>query len=125
MPDTIGNQLPQPDRIRGWLVFDHLPDDLQKAEDSTRFADAGALHTIGNPIGHVGGGITYRPNRLVRTVTGTELILLEHLGYDTAKVTQTVVRGRHRSWPCLEDTPRPPEERTRLKEAGYTDHLPN
>ncbi len=96
MPDTIGNQLPQPDRIRGWLVFDHLPADLQKAEDSTRFADAGALHTIGNPIGHVGGGITYRPSRLVRTVTGAELILLEHLGYDTAKVTQTVVRGRHR-----------------------------
>lgn len=103
-PEGIGSQLPMPDH-RGWLTFDALPDDLRRAEDSTRWCD-------------------YESPKLVRPVTATELVLLEHLGYDTSPVTQTVCRHRNRSWPVLEATPRTPEERKILRSAGYTDALP-
>lgn len=105
-PTEIGTQLPQPDRLRGWLVFDHLPAELQRIEDQTRWAD-----------------MRERGQR-VRPVTGTELLLLEHLGHDTSRVTQTVVYGRHRSWPTLEDAPRPRSQRKYLRDNGYTDNLP-
>lgn len=104
MTDAIGKQLPQPDH-RGWLTFEHLPDHLLRAQDSTRWND-------------------YENPKLVRPVTDTELVLLQHLGYDTSGVTQTVCRHRHRSWPCLESTPRTPEERKILRAAGYADALP-
>lgn len=38
MTAAVGAQLAQPDP-RGWLAFDHLPDDLQRTEDSTLAAD--------------------------------------------------------------------------------------
>ena len=120
-PDEIGQQLPQPDPLRGWLVFDHLPDHLQRAEDTTRMADSGGVNT-GHALSHVGIGVV--TSRRVRPVTGTEILLLEHLGHDTTHVTQTVVAGRHRSWPCLESTRRTTQQAKALRDAGYTDPIP-
>ena len=105
MTNQIGAQLPQPDRLRGWLTFSSLPDDLQKTEDETRWADM-REHAAA-----------------VRPVTATELALLEHLGYDTSRVTQTVVHGRHRCWPTLEPA-RSADQRRTLQRLGYTDQLP-
>ncbi|HCS59063.1 MAG TPA: hypothetical protein DIW80_19465 [Gordonia polyisoprenivorans] len=103
--EQIGPQLAQPDRIRGWLVFGHLPPDLQKSEDQTRWAD---MRERAAPV---------------RPVTGAEILLLEHLGYDTTRVTQTVVHGRHRCWPTLE-LPRTRKQANALRKLGYTDPIP-
>ena len=104
-PSGIGAQLRQPDRLRGWLVFDHLPPDMQTAEDETRYADM---------------RIT---SARVRPATATELALLAHLGYDTSGVTQTVADGRYRFWPTLEDGPLTTGARANLLARGYTDPL--
>lgn len=86
------NQLPQPDP-RGWLVFDApLPDDLQRAEDSTAAADYDRRR-FGRQI--------------QRPATEAERTLLEHLGHVLPDDLTTVVSFkstscRHRSWPQLE-----------------------
>jgi hypothetical protein len=90
--DTIGAQFPQPDP-RGWLVFDQLPDDLQKAEDSTAAADFDRRRFS---------------RGLQRPATAAERILLEHLGYQLPEelithVTYKSTSVRNRTWPVLEE----------------------
>jgi hypothetical protein len=90
----MGSQKPQPDP-RGWLVFDRLPNDLQRSEDSRSDAD-----------------ITYQRTRnwggpWSRSATQTERVLLEHLGFELPADLKTRVHYltpgvRHRSWPQLE-----------------------
>ncbi len=63
----IGAQLPQPDP-RGILVFEHLPTDLQRAEDSRLDADRTHHHQTRTPSWN-------------RPATDTERTLLTHLGY--------------------------------------------
>lgn len=93
------NQLPQPDP-RGWLAFDApLPDDLQRAEDSTAAAD----------YDHRRFG-----RQIQRPATNAEKTLLTHLGYvlpnepdEPPLITVvTFVTGvvRNRRWPQLEIT---------------------
>jgi hypothetical protein len=90
MPDTIGNQLPQPDP-RGWLVFDApLSDELQRAEDATQhhdFCNGGdaAWHTGRDPV--TGCWIDY----FDRPATDTERTLLAHLGYGVPDTLTTRV----------------------------------
>jgi len=92
---TIG---PQMDRAaqgtdpRGWLVFHWLPDDLQRAEDSTAVNDRDQM----------------RPRGFERPATDTERTLLAHLGYQLPDELVTVVRYRtrgvrNRRWPQLEE----------------------
>jgi len=93
MTDTIGNQLPQPDP-RGWLVFTSLPDDLQRAEDSTAAADFDRRRF---------GLVLQRP------ATDAERTLLGHLGYDlpadlTTHISYTSWSTRNRRWPQLEES---------------------
>ena len=93
MTDSIGNQLPQPDP-RGWLVFSSLPDDLQRAEDSTAAADFDRR---------------LFSRTIQRPATDTERLLLEHLGYPVPTELTTYVRYltesvRHRSWPALKES---------------------
>lgn len=92
MTDAIGPQKPQPDP-RGWLVFDHLPPDLQAAEDATAHADYERAMATGN-------GIHTRP------ATPTERLLLEHLGLElpdelTTMVVSQTKGTRLRRWPQL------------------------
>ena len=88
----IGNQLPQPDP-RGWLAFDALPDDLQRAEDSTAAADFDRRRWA---------------RTLQRPATDAERTLLTHLGHDdlpedlTTHVTYKTLSVRNRRWPQLE-----------------------
>lgn len=97
-PDTgvIGNQLPQPDP-RGWLVFDQLPDELQRAEDSTLMADQDYAEATRYS----------RSGRYVRPATDAERTLLQHLGYQVPDKLRTHVEFatnhvRRRRWPALE-----------------------
>jgi hypothetical protein len=89
MTDTIGNRIS--DRYRGWLVFDHLPDDLQRQEDSTHDRD---IHD--------------ERRWFERPATDAERTLLAHLGFelpdDLATYVEHVVRGSivRRRWPALE-----------------------
>jgi hypothetical protein len=96
----IGEQYPQPDK-RGWLVFTSLPDDLQRAEDSTQFADVGrasrgewwspelwgvetraeAHQKVDEAIEVIGDAAKPAWGRFVRPATDTEKTLLTHLGY--------------------------------------------
>jgi hypothetical protein len=100
MSDTIGEQYPQPD-ARGWLVFHGLPDDLQRAEDSTQYADLGragrgdwwdpalwgvqtraeAHQKVDEAIEVVGDAARPAWGRFTRPATPTERLLLQHLGY--------------------------------------------
>ncbi|MCZ0732215.1 hypothetical protein [Mycolicibacterium iranicum] len=103
MTDTIGAQRVG-DR-RGWLVFEHLPDDLQNAEDTTQAHD-----------------FTWRGNQLLREydparghvvrffnrpATLAERTLLTHLGHELPETLYTRVEYltetlRQRRWPQLE-----------------------
>ena len=107
MSDSIGPQVIDP--YRGWLVFQCLPPDLQRAEDSTQAAD-----------------FTRDPRRMtryydrdervaywLRDATAAEQALLTHLGYtlpaegDDDYPLQTWVSYatgtlRRRTWPALE-----------------------
>lgn len=111
MTDTIGPQVDDP--WRGWLVFESLPADLQRAEDSTQHADAERLRGC-YPV-------TWRYDSdaetwyFEREATDAEQTLLTHLGYtlpvegDDGYPLQTRVSYktetlRHRSWPALETT---------------------
>ena len=91
MTDQIGAQLPQPDP-RGWLVFDHLPADLQNAEDSRAAADYDRSKD---------------QQRFTRPATEAECTLLAHLGFVIPTVLDTHVQYdtpaiRTRRWPTLE-----------------------
>ena len=79
---------------RGWLVFEYLPDDLQRAEDSTLVNDRDKARLF-KPRGHT------------RAATTAEIELLGHLGYDIPVGLETVVSWpsracRRRRWPVLE-----------------------
>jgi hypothetical protein len=92
--NTIGPQMQRASEgtdPRGILVFHWLPDDLQRAEDSTAVTDRDAM----------------RPRGFQRPATDTERALLAHLGYTLPDELVTVVRYRtrgvrHRRWPQLE-----------------------
>lgn len=101
--NDIGAQHPQPDP-RGWLVFESLPADLQRAEDSTQHADYGRQNF---------GGIRRQFDRAARVwfwerpATDAERTLLEHLGYTlpdqlTTRVQFQTETLRTRRWPQLE-----------------------
>ncbi|MFG1931313.1 hypothetical protein ACGFK1_11730 [Mycobacterium sp. NPDC048908] len=94
MSETIGTQ--RPNDVRGWLVFERLPDDWQRAEDGTLQADHARI-----------GDEMYLPATFTRPATDTEIVLLQHLGFDPPANLQTVVCWlsfglRNRSWPALE-----------------------
>ena len=102
MSTTIAGVGPQLDRAaagddpRGWLVFEYLPDDLQRAEDSTAVNDRDRARLF-KPRGHT------------RPATTTEIELLDHLGYDCPPDLETIVSWpsracRRRRWPALETT---------------------
>lgn len=130
MADSIGPQL---DRAaegtdpRGILVFEYLPDDLQRAEDSTQNADrerrqsasfnapgtwgvdnADELKTVqarARKILTAAGMGTWRT--YPRPATAAERTLLEHLGYELPDELFTAVSFptygvRRRRWPQLE-----------------------
>lgn len=103
MTGQIGAQYPQPDP-RGWLVFHGLPDDLQRAEDSTQAADYRRAD---------GRGVRLAFDRdariwyFERDATDAERTLLQHLGYTLPEVLTTRVDYasetlRRRTWPQLE-----------------------
>jgi hypothetical protein len=79
---------------RGILVFESLPDSLQRAEDSTAVNDRDKARLF-TPRGHT------------RPATAAEVELLTHLGYDCPDGLETVVSWRsracrRRTWPALE-----------------------
>lgn len=86
----------RPDPYRGWLVFDSLPPEIQRAEDATHAADVDLANR------------DWRRWRF-RPATDAERMLLAHLGYDVPADLQTRVEWRHgslrqRRWPALETT---------------------
>ena len=98
--DGVGPQLNQPDP-RGWLVFAWLPENLQKAEDVTQFADHERFH-------HRASGDALGRGAFSRAATSAERQLLQHLGYALPEHVHTHVDYptpgvRHRSWPQLKD----------------------
>jgi hypothetical protein len=105
MTDQIGAQYPQPDP-RGWLVFDSLPAELQRAEDATQHADYSRADGYGAPLQHDWeSGIWF----FERPATDTERTLLQHLGYTlpdklTTRVDYATETLRRRTWPQLEES---------------------
>lgn len=113
MADTIGPQVI--DTWRGWLVFEYLPDDLQRAEDSTQEHDF--QWAWKNQHWDNESQSWYAQ----RDATDAEITLLQHLGYAppaegdenyplqtrVSYVTQTL---RRRTWPALETTTDESEE---------------
>jgi hypothetical protein len=92
----IGAQ--RPNDPRGWLLFDSLPDDLQRAEDATLYADHQRIRED-----------VLLPYIFNRAATDTERTLLTHLGYDLPGDLQTRVCWlsygvRNRRWLELEGT---------------------
>lgn len=98
----------RPGDPRGWLVFETLPDNLQRAEDATQTADFDR-RTWWRPgwvrefdlVRGIPVRCFYRP------ATGTERALLEHLGYTLPPHLDTRVEFRtetfrQRRWPALE-----------------------
>lgn len=111
---------------RGWLVFESLPDDLQKAEDATAAADIERHRSctyrspgtwgITDPeelaavIARARTVLTKAGLKSSRTfprpATLTERILLQHLGFDLPAELFTAVSFpthgvRNRRWPQL------------------------
>jgi hypothetical protein len=102
-PQRIGDR-------RGWLVFEYLPDDLQRAEDATQAADYERRGSATTQRQH-----EYDPARgqtvwyFTRPATPAERTLLEHLGYTlpaelTTRVEFLTETLRQRRWPQLETT---------------------
>ncbi|BBX33935.1 hypothetical protein MMAG44476_23127 [Mycolicibacterium mageritense DSM 44476 = CIP 104973] len=84
----------RPGDPRGWLVFEQLPDDMQRAEDSTQHNDYEQRHWRAS---------MHRD----RPATDTERALLAHLGYALPGELTTRVQWlsngvRRRTWPQLE-----------------------
>jgi hypothetical protein len=81
---------------RGWLLFDHLPDDLARAEDQTLAADhQRILENLG------------MFDAFDRAATDAEQTLLAHLGYTLSPALTTSVTWlsngvRNRRWTTLE-----------------------
>lgn len=101
----IGAQYAQPDP-RGWLVFHGLPDDLQRAEDSTQHADY--FRAQGTRTFPLTFDRTARVWYIERPATDAERTLLQHLGYELPDVLKTRVDFatetlRRRTWPQLEE----------------------
>jgi hypothetical protein len=95
MTESIGPQ--RPGDVRGWLVFDGLPADMHRAEDSTLEADH---RRIDDPEACL-------PVMFTRAATDTEMVLLQHLGYAVPTGLRTTVTWlsfglRNRRWPTLE-----------------------
>lgn len=89
---------------RGWLTFAWLPENLQKSEDATQFADH-------ERFGERASGDAVGRGRFNRAATSAERTLLQHLGYQLPEHLWTVVDYpaagiRYRRWPLLE-TQRP------------------
>jgi hypothetical protein len=101
----LPSQVPQPDP-RGWLAFAApLPDELQRAEDSTQHADfcAEGVSWRYEYDAESGCGCDY----FERPATDTERTLLTMLGYTvpddlTTKVSFPSPLVRRRRWPALE-----------------------
>lgn len=108
MTDSIGAQRVG-DR-RGWLVFEYLPDDLQRAEDATQAADFD--RRASGQVRRTSEFDPYHGRRVwgyTRPATDTERALLEHLGYTLPAELETRVQFitetlRRRRWPQLENT---------------------
>ncbi|CAM2885091.1 hypothetical protein BST27_08195 [Mycobacterium intermedium] len=93
---VIGPQVPNDPR--GWLVFESLPPELQRAEDATQYHD---FQRHGRPQRIDGKWVWVRP------ATATERELLEHLGFELPDELETHVEWktetlRRRTWPALE-----------------------
>jgi hypothetical protein len=106
MTDGVGPQ--RADDRRGWLVFEHLPDELQRAEDATQAADFDrrTWHHPGwiREFDHL-RGISVRC--FYRPATPAERTLLAHLGHTLPTNLDTRVEYlsetlRQRRWPALE-----------------------
>jgi hypothetical protein len=98
----VGAQYPQPEP-RGWLVFHGLPDDLQRAEDSTQHADFVRFH--GGSV-KLAWNIEARIWYYERPATDAERTLLQHLGYTLpdaliTRVDYATETVRRRTWPQL------------------------
>lgn len=94
--DLTGIGAHRPCPARGVLVFDHLPLDVQNAEDSRQEVDHRNRHWRSNVT-------TERP------ATPTERALLAHLGYELPEVLHTRVQWltdgvRRRTWPQIPAT---------------------
>jgi hypothetical protein len=103
---TLPSQQPQPDP-RGWLAFTApLPDDLQRAEDSTQHHDYVGPHTLKSKTDETTGAwVDY----FERPATDTERALLIALGYSLPDELVTTVSFpsalvRRRRWLQLETT---------------------
>lgn len=99
MPFTLGQEVGphRPGDVRGLLVFEWLPDELQNLEDATVYADYVRAQ------GHWGRTFT-------RPATDTEKVLLTLLGYDVPAELVTRVSNpsgglRTRHWPAIEENP--------------------
>lgn len=84
---------------RGILTFEYLPDDLQRAEDSTLVNDRDSARL-------------FAPRGRTRDATSAERELLQHLGYTVPDDLETVVSWpsracRRRRWPVLEQETTP------------------
>ncbi|MDX1890119.1 hypothetical protein [Mycolicibacterium sp. 050158] len=102
---TLPPQQPQPDP-RGWLVFTALlPDDLQRAEDSTQHAD---FHPVGVKWStDYDAAIDVAVDYFTRPATDAERTLLTALGYAVPADLATRVSFpsplvRRRRWLALE-----------------------
>ena len=78
---------------RGWLVFESMPENMQRLEDSRAAADRD--HRAIKPRGHT------------RPATATEIELLGHLGYQIPDGLETTITWpskavRRRRWLALE-----------------------
>jgi hypothetical protein len=103
-PNSIGPH--RPDSVRGWLVFEWLPPDLQAAEDATAEADYRRVRMMGSVAAPMMRGPLTRP------ATPTERLLLEHLGLELPERLATWVSYpspgvRRRTWPVLHITDPP------------------
>jgi hypothetical protein len=105
---TLPPQQPQPDP-RGWLTFvAPLPDDLQRAEDSTQHHDFCGDFTWSSESGDTGTWINY----FERPASDAEKTLLGLLGYTvpddlTTRVSFPSPLVRRRRWPALETENQP------------------
>ena len=114
MPNDIG-----PQRVgdrRGWLLFEYLPDDLQRSEDATQARDFSLREaSIGRTLRAQGVRGAYEYDAfhghsvwaVYRPATDAERTLLAHLGYELPDELETRVQFitetlRRRTWPQLE-----------------------
>lgn len=106
---------------RGWLVFEYLPENLQRDEDSRLAADhdwfhAGLNHHLDDQTGTLAPHLARGNTSWRRHATPAERALLEHLGYALPTELWTFVafrtdNVRRRTWPQIADqVPNPTPE---------------